>query len=89
MKLYATVESERARKGQGGEWLDIEIKNGDKLCVALIKVRPDRSNGQSITVWHDGKTDVAVHKDSAWNREIYDCPYQKAKQGRQGTQEDK
>jgi hypothetical protein len=25
MKLYATVTSERATKGQGGEWLDIEI----------------------------------------------------------------
>jgi hypothetical protein len=25
MKLYATVTSERASKGQGGEWLDIDI----------------------------------------------------------------
>ena len=79
MKLYATVTSERASKGQGGEYLDIEIKNEDKMCVAVVKVRPDRLNGQSITIWHDGKTDVSTHKDSAWNREIYDSPYQVAK----------
>lgn len=25
MKLYATIESNRAKKGQGGDWLDIDI----------------------------------------------------------------
>lgn len=79
MNLYATVQSERAKKGQGGEYLDIEIKNGDKICVAVIKVRQDRQDGQSISIWHDGMTDVSAHKDSAWNREIYDSPYQRAR----------
>ncbi len=79
MKLYATVTSERATKGQGGEYLDIDIKNSDKMVVATIKVRPDRLNGQSITVWHDSRTDVRVHKDSAWNRDIYETPYQQGK----------
>lgn len=74
MKLYATTTSERASKGQGGEYLDIEIKNDDRIVFATIKVR-----GQKIEIWHDGGTEVLVYKDSAWNREIYDSPYQKAK----------
>lgn len=39
MKLYATVQSERASKGQGGEWLDIEIKDAYKDIIGIIKVR--------------------------------------------------
>lgn len=77
MKLYATVTSERASKGQGGEYIDIEIKDGEKLCFATIKVRTDKQDGQSITIWHDGQTDVRAYKDSAWNKEIND--YRKGK----------
>jgi hypothetical protein len=77
MKLYATVTSERATKGQGGEYLDIELKDEERVCFATIKVRTDRLDGQSVTIWHDGLTDVRTHKDSAWNREIYE--YRKTK----------
>lgn len=73
MKLYATVTSERATKGQGGEYLDIELKNELKICFASIKVR-----GQELEIWYDSETEVKAFKDSAWNREIYD--YQKEKQ---------
>lgn len=41
MKLYATVTSERASKGQGGnEYLDIEIKDDNKEIIGKIHVRP-------------------------------------------------
>lgn len=73
MKLYATVTSERASKGQGGEYLDIEIKNELQIVFASIKVR-----GQSIELWYDGESEVKAYKDSAWNRDIYN--YQKEKQ---------
>lgn len=77
MKLYATVSSERATKGQGGEYLDIELKDEEGICFATVKVRADRQDGHSVTIWHDQETDVRAHKDSAWNKEIYD--YRKGK----------
>lgn len=42
MKLYATTTSERASKGQGGEWLDINIKDERKVTFAIIKVRKEK-----------------------------------------------
>jgi hypothetical protein len=39
MKLYATVTSERASKGQGGKYLDIVIKDAYKDVIGNIKVR--------------------------------------------------
>lgn len=41
MKLYATVTSERASKGQGGEWLDINVKDERGVTFAIIKVRKE------------------------------------------------
>lgn len=38
MKLYATITSERATKGQGGKWLDIEIMGENNVVIARIKV---------------------------------------------------
>lgn len=39
MKLYANVKSERAQNGQGGnEFLEIEITNGERRKIALIRV---------------------------------------------------
>lgn len=40
MKLYATVQSERAIKGQGGEYLNINITDERKALIAHIKVLP-------------------------------------------------
>lgn len=67
MKLYATVTSERASKGQGGEYLDIEILEENKEVIAQIKVRNYRF-GHSITLWHGNKTDVRTFKDVAMNK---------------------
>lgn len=41
MKLYATVSSERASKGQGGEYLDIVILGEDKKPIMDIAVRSE------------------------------------------------
>lgn len=45
MRLYATVSSERASKGQGGnEYLEIRITVGsaaDQRILARLTVRPD------------------------------------------------
>lgn len=38
MKLYATVASNRAIKGQGGDYLDIEVKNEKSLVCASFHV---------------------------------------------------
>ncbi len=40
MKLYATVTSERATKGQGGEWLDIKVTDTNKEFLLRIKLEP-------------------------------------------------
>lgn len=39
MKLYATTTSERASKGQGGEWLDIEIIGENRGTIGKIEAR--------------------------------------------------
>lgn len=38
MKLYATVSSERATKGQGGQYLSINIVDEKQALIAHIKV---------------------------------------------------
>jgi hypothetical protein len=40
MKLYATIESERAKKGQGGKWLEIEIMGENKKPLGRIIIFP-------------------------------------------------
>lgn len=49
MKLYANVSSERASKGQGGEWLDIKIRDEKKDLLWNIEVR-ESLNFYSIRV---------------------------------------
>ncbi len=45
MKLYATITSERATKGQGGNHLEINITGEKKNLLGVIKVFPaDKSN---------------------------------------------
>jgi len=38
MKLYASVTSERATKGQGGEYLDIEVKGENKKTILELHI---------------------------------------------------
>lgn len=46
MKLYAKTTSERASKGQGGEYIDISISREDKAVIFELKAR--EVNGQYI-----------------------------------------
>lgn len=48
MKLYATTTSERASKGQGGQWLDIEIKNEQKRLLGMIMIREKEKDSASV-----------------------------------------
>lgn len=43
MKLYATTTSERASKGQGGEWLEIKIsnENSEQITHFSLKIGGD------------------------------------------------
>lgn len=60
MKLYATVTSERASKGQGGEWLDIVITvenpyTKERHTFRTINVRERKcSDSTSYTVDNGG-----------------------------------
>lgn len=47
MKLYATVSSERASKGQGGNTkLDIELRGEGKRLLGTIEVRPSGASAK-------------------------------------------
>jgi hypothetical protein len=57
MKLYATVTSERATKGQGGEYLNIVITdNTQRECARLVVT--DEENG--IVVSYDFDEDTTI-----------------------------
>jgi hypothetical protein len=50
MKLYATITSERATKGQGGKYLDINISNEKKKIICSISVSCDEYNQTTLTL---------------------------------------
>lgn len=55
MKIYATVASERAKKGQGGnEYLKIIVRNEKQQCIAYLTFKP--SGTCEISVIKDIKT---------------------------------
>ena len=39
MKLYATVTSERASKGQGGQYIEIEVMDSNRVPRLNIKIQ--------------------------------------------------
>ena len=50
MKLYATVTSERATKGQGGEYLAIKITDKDKNLIWHIYIEDNRLD---LSEWNE------------------------------------
>jgi hypothetical protein len=65
MKLYATVTSERATKGQGGKYLDINIKGDNGIELANIKVTssyPYEYNIDIFPVVYDAYTAGSAYK---------------------------
>lgn len=57
MKLYATVQSERASKGQGGNFLNIIVKDENKQEIARLVITKE-DNGTVIA--YDYDEDVAI-----------------------------
>ncbi len=41
MKVYATIESERARKGQGGERVNVVLSDANRIAQYVITYTPD------------------------------------------------
>ena len=72
MKLYATVQSERATKGQGGQWLDIKIQGSHKEYLARIIVREDIDNHLQMEIYRNGA--MPVDTDIMPLYPIYDEP---------------
>lgn len=62
MLLYATTTSERASKGQGGEWLDIVITDENKKPLWTIKVR-SLELFSKIDIWND-------RENKYWSQQI-------------------
>lgn len=61
MKLYATVSSERATKGQGGnEYLNIDVKNEAEVVILSVRAFPSGLNnpdcGMIVITLPSGKT---------------------------------
>ena len=72
MKLYATTISERASKGQGGKWLDIEIRNEQKRLLAIITIRSKEPQSAVIGIVNapDVKVDTMIEKARVKRRKI-------------------
>jgi len=51
MKLYAKVTSERASKGQGGEWLDVEIVDTNRDRIMLIQIYENPNVYDNVTTY--------------------------------------
>ena len=61
MRLYATVQSERASKGQGGNYLNIEIMDEMKKVMWTVKVRRiGRTNSIRLEDWN------GIEKGNDW-----------------------
>ena len=69
MKLYSTITSERATKGQGGnEYLIIKVLNEDKEEAITLEIKPRLCiNGKKI--------DVICHYDRYLAPEIIRIPW--------------
>jgi hypothetical protein len=82
MKLYATTTSERASKGQGGEYLVIELKNEAKKVFAKFLVVKTQDNKQEIASWHnrDTNTETRFIEESSLNALIAFTTVSKGKQ---------
>ena len=62
MRLYATTTSERASKGQGGKYLEIEITDEKKRILAIVNVDSEciRFRPNPYTMEHGEVSEVRV-----------------------------
>lgn len=65
MKLYATVSSERATKGQGGnEYLEVNLYDEEQDIIATIGIKPKRfvNDTQVLQIGYNGHfTKIDAH----------------------------
>lgn len=64
MKLYATVESERAQKGQGGnKFLSIVLRVGDRTFSRVVATLEARVSGDAVEVGYtpQGASETTRH----------------------------
>ena len=74
MKLYATVTSERATKGQGGKYLAINILDGKQNLLWFIDV--EERNGEICLDVSDGEDERHVEyvfQDKKGKRQKGEC----------------
>jgi hypothetical protein len=72
MKLYATTTSERASKGQGGQWLDINIKDERNVTFAIIQAR--KIDGKAMPVLYiESIGEVIGGKEKGNNQKGENC----------------
>lgn len=76
MKLYATVTSERATKGQGGKELTIQIKNEREEIICTLSVEDGGSNHE----WPDGCTVITAHYER-YRAIVRNIPWDNLKKG--------
>ena len=72
MKLYATTTSERASKGQGGEYLQIDIYNTEKQLIAEVTVytKPWFKNPQLRLCYNGSMVDISKHNAEVESQKI-------------------
>lgn len=75
MKLYATTTSERASKGQGGKWLDIEVKNENNKVIFFAEIRVTENIGKITAGTLTGNDDKKIE----WLGEIVQSKGKKEK----------
>ncbi len=65
MKTYATVTSERASKGQGGEYVEISLKGAHSTEIASLRFSTDGS-GYRLSGWtHDNhRIDFSISENT-------------------------
>ncbi len=77
MKLYATTTSERASKGQGGRYLDIQLQGEDKQELGVISARYDEHNKEYyLNYWSRGKCiQINRIKETKGNKQKGECTH--------------
>jgi hypothetical protein len=62
MKLYATTTSERATKGQGGKYLNIQLSGEDNQPLGVISIRYQEDKKEYYGLYtHDNKIISIFH----------------------------
>lgn len=78
MKLHATVASERASKGQGGEYLDIAVKGENRETILELNITQEGGNYivKGYAINHNPKglrSESYIHYELTGERQKGEC----------------